>query len=153
MDVRRRLGSNLKKLREEQGYSQESFADHCGLHRAYISGIERGVRNPIVVIVDKIAKALKVPAGQLLDEPERCPGKADTSREPPRAIVHSSGEGREAARGRQNDLPRVFSKAACAASILAGSKPSLWAKRAFIAAMLVAAATDILSGAMRPVNA
>lgn len=70
MDVRRRLGLNLKKLREEQGYSQEGFADHCGLHRTYISGIERGVRNPTVVIVDKIAKALKVPPGNLLDEPK-----------------------------------------------------------------------------------
>ena len=68
MDVRRRLGLNLKKLREEQGFSQESFADHCGLHRTYISGIERGVRNPTVVIIDKIAKALRVQAGQLLDE-------------------------------------------------------------------------------------
>ncbi len=70
MDVRRRVGLNLKKLREEQGYSQESFADHCGLHRTYISGIERGVRNPTVVILDKIAKALKVQAGVLLDEPK-----------------------------------------------------------------------------------
>ena len=70
MDVRRRVGLNLKKLREEQGYSQESFADHCGLHRTYISGIERGVRNPTVIIIDKIAKALKVSAGQLLDEPK-----------------------------------------------------------------------------------
>lgn len=68
MDVRRRLGLNLKKLREDQGFSQESFADHCGLHRTYISGIERGVRNPTVVILDKIAKALKVPAGMLLDD-------------------------------------------------------------------------------------
>ena len=68
MDVRRRLGLNLKKLREEQGFSQESFADHCGLHRTYISGIERGVRNPTVVILDKIARALKVPAGVLLDD-------------------------------------------------------------------------------------
>lgn len=68
MDVRRRLGLNLKKLREEQGFSQESFADHCGLHRTYISGIERGVRNPTVVIIDKIAKALTVPAGTLLDD-------------------------------------------------------------------------------------
>ncbi len=68
MDVRRRLGLNLKKLREDQGFSQESFADHCGLHRTYISGIERGVRNPTVIILDRIAKALKVPAGQLLDE-------------------------------------------------------------------------------------
>jgi len=68
MDVRRRLGLNLKRLREEQGFSQESFADHCGLHRTYISGIERGVRNPTVVILDKIAKGLEVSAGQLLDE-------------------------------------------------------------------------------------
>jgi len=68
MDARRRLGLNLKKLREEQGFSQESFADHCGLHRTYISGIERGVRNPTVLILDKIAKALKVPAGTLLDD-------------------------------------------------------------------------------------
>ena len=68
MDVRRRLGVNLKRLREEQGFSQESFADHCGLHRTYISGIERGVRNPTVVILDKIAKALKVPVGVLLDD-------------------------------------------------------------------------------------
>ena len=68
MDVRRRVGLNLKKLREEQGFSQESFADHCGLHRTYISGIERGVRNPTVVILDKIAKGLKVPAGVLLEE-------------------------------------------------------------------------------------
>jgi transcriptional regulator with XRE-family HTH domain len=68
MDVRRRLGLNLKKLREEQGYSQESFADYCNLHRTYISGIERGVRNPTVLILDRIAKALKVSAGQLLEE-------------------------------------------------------------------------------------
>ncbi|MBL8566273.1 MAG: helix-turn-helix transcriptional regulator [Hyphomicrobiaceae bacterium] len=74
MDVRRRLGLNLKKLREEQGFSQESFADHCGLHRTYISGIERGVRNPTVLILDKIAKGLKVPAGQLLDD-FRVPGR------------------------------------------------------------------------------
>lgn len=68
MDVRRRLGLNLKRLREEQGFSQESFAEQCGLHRTYVSGIERGVRNPTVVILDRLAKALKVPAGALLVE-------------------------------------------------------------------------------------
>lgn len=67
MDVRRRLGLNLKRFREEQGFSQEAFADHCGLHRTYISGIERGVRNPTVVILDRIAKALKVSPGALLE--------------------------------------------------------------------------------------
>lgn len=68
MDVRRRLGLNLKRYREEQGFSQEAFADECGLHRTYISGIERGVRNPTVIILEKIAGALKVPTGTLLDE-------------------------------------------------------------------------------------
>ena len=76
MDVRRRLGLNLKRLREEQGFSQESFADHCGLHRTYISGIERGVRNPTVIILDKIAKGLKVPAGQLLDDIKLTPKRS-----------------------------------------------------------------------------
>ncbi len=76
MDVRRRLGLNLKKLREEQGFSQESFADHCGLHRTYISGIERGVRNPTVIILEKIAKGLKVPAGQLPDDIKLTPKRS-----------------------------------------------------------------------------
>jgi transcriptional regulator with XRE-family HTH domain len=68
MDVRRRVGLNLKRFREERGFSQEAFADHCGLHRTYISGIERGVRNPTVLIVEKIAKALKVSAADLLQD-------------------------------------------------------------------------------------
>ena len=66
--MRRRVGLNLKRFREERGFSQEAFADHCGLHRTYISGIERGVRNPTVMIVERIAKALKVPAGELLQD-------------------------------------------------------------------------------------
>ncbi|MFT3731772.1 MAG: helix-turn-helix transcriptional regulator [Hyphomicrobium sp.] len=68
MDVRRRVGLNLKRFREEKGFSQEAFADQCGLHRTYISGIERGVRNPTVLILEKIAKALKISASELLEE-------------------------------------------------------------------------------------
>jgi transcriptional regulator with XRE-family HTH domain len=68
MDVRRRVGLNLKRFREERRFSQEAFADHCGLHRTYISGIERGVRNPTVLIVERIAKALKVSAAELLQD-------------------------------------------------------------------------------------
>lgn len=68
MDVRRRVGLNLKKFREERGFSQEAFADHCGLHRTYISGVERGVRNPTILVVERIAKALKVSAADLLQD-------------------------------------------------------------------------------------
>ena len=68
MDVRRRLGLNVRALRGERGLSQEELAFECKLHRTYISGVERGVRNPTVTVVEKIAYALNVPASKLLDE-------------------------------------------------------------------------------------
>ncbi len=68
MDVRKRVGLNLKKFRLERGLSQEALAFECGLHRTYISGVERGVRNPTVRVLEQIAMALKVPSSQLLEE-------------------------------------------------------------------------------------
>lgn len=65
--IQQRLGDNVARLRKERGLSQEAFADHAGIHRTYISDIERGARNPTVVVVEKIAKALGVKAGSLLD--------------------------------------------------------------------------------------
>lgn len=74
MDVRRRVGLNLRQFREELGLSQEAFADHVGLHRTYISGIERGVRNPTILVLEKLARALGVPAARLLEEAPRKKG-------------------------------------------------------------------------------
>ena len=68
MDVRKRVGLNLKKFRLKQGLSQEALAFECGLHRTYISGVERGVRNPTVLVLEQIAMALKVPSSRLLEE-------------------------------------------------------------------------------------
>jgi transcriptional regulator with XRE-family HTH domain len=68
MDVRRRVGLNLQRLRKENGHSQEAFAFEIGLHRTYISQLERGVRNPTILVLEKIAVALKVPASLLLEE-------------------------------------------------------------------------------------
>ncbi len=60
MDVQQRVGVNVRKFRKERGLSQEALAFECGLHRTYISGVERGIRNPTVVVLEKIATALQV---------------------------------------------------------------------------------------------
>ncbi|MGK0490945.1 MULTISPECIES: helix-turn-helix domain-containing protein [Sphingomonas] len=67
MDIRKRLGSNLRRLRESRGLSQEAFAHEANIHRTYVSDIERGARNPTILIVEKLAKSLGVTAGELLD--------------------------------------------------------------------------------------
>ncbi|MFL6727214.1 MAG: helix-turn-helix domain-containing protein, partial [Sphingomicrobium sp.] len=67
VDVRQRLARNLRKLRLAKGVSQEAFAEEAGLHRTYISDLERGERNPTITVVDKIARALDVPIGELLN--------------------------------------------------------------------------------------
>lgn len=47
--------------------SQEAFADKCGLDRTYISGIERGVRNPTLEIVHVLADGLQIEIKELFD--------------------------------------------------------------------------------------
>ena len=68
MDIRRLVGRNVQRIRREKEFSQEGLAFECGLHRTYISGVERGVRNPTVLVLAKIAKALRIPPAQLLDD-------------------------------------------------------------------------------------
>ena len=68
MDVRKRVGRNLKKYRKEAGFSQEGLALECGLHRTYVSGVERGIRNPTVVVLEQLAAPLGIPAWRLLEE-------------------------------------------------------------------------------------
>lgn len=72
MDIRRQLARNLKRLRLEKGWSQEELAYQAGLHRTYVSGVERGVRNPTITIVAVLAKALGVSPAELLSA--RSPG-------------------------------------------------------------------------------
>ena len=66
MDIQRQLGLNVQKLRRAKGWSQEELAFESGLHRTYISGIERGVRNPTITIVERLAETLGVPPSSLL---------------------------------------------------------------------------------------
>jgi transcriptional regulator with XRE-family HTH domain len=66
VDIRQRLGRNVRRLREGKTLSQEAFADEAGIHRTYVSDIERGARNPTITVVERLAVALGVGAGELL---------------------------------------------------------------------------------------
>lgn len=66
MDVRQRLSANLRRLRAEHGWSQEDYADRAGVHRTYVSDIERGARNPTITVVEKLAAPFALAAGDLL---------------------------------------------------------------------------------------
>jgi len=65
-DIKKQFGEHLRQLRKQQNLSQEELAHRAGLHFTYIGQIERGLRNPSLVNIHKIAKALKVNGGQLL---------------------------------------------------------------------------------------
>ena len=66
MDMRKLVGRNVREHRHARGLSQEELGFEAGLDRTYISGIERGIRNPTVLIVGKIARALRVSPDTLL---------------------------------------------------------------------------------------
>ena len=67
MDIRERIGWNLRRLRAERELSQEDFATDSGFDRGYISGVERGVRNPSVLVLERIAAGLDVDTAELFD--------------------------------------------------------------------------------------
>lgn len=60
MDIIKVFGTNLRKHRSSKGYSQEKFAELCGLHRTYISDIECFQRNISLENVQRIADALEI---------------------------------------------------------------------------------------------
>lgn len=69
--LRARLGRAIRRLRRSAGFSQESFADKCGVHRTYMGSVERGETNISLDNLERIAKALSLTAGQLLIEAEK----------------------------------------------------------------------------------
>jgi len=68
MDIVKVFGTNLRKYRTSLGVSQEKFAEMCGLHRTYISDIERFRRSIALENVQKIADALGIETYKLFVE-------------------------------------------------------------------------------------
>lgn len=60
------VAANVRRLRKAQGFSQEAFADACGLHRTYVGAIERAERNLSIDNIERVAKALGVNGWELL---------------------------------------------------------------------------------------
>ena len=61
-----KFGKKLKEVRLKKNLSRGDVARILGVHRSYVSGLERGRRNPSLLTVQKVAKALGVEAKELL---------------------------------------------------------------------------------------
>ncbi len=68
MDICKRLGARIKRLREDKNWSQEELADRTDLHRTYVSAVERGVRNPTITVIKRIADGLETSLSELMQD-------------------------------------------------------------------------------------
>lgn len=67
MDIRRHVGLKVAELRHQKGWSQEELGFNSGVHRTYVSQVERGVINPTIANLKRLADALAVPCWQLIE--------------------------------------------------------------------------------------
>ena len=65
MLIRKSFGDRIRKLRKQNGLSQEEFADKCGFARSYMSRIERGAANPSLDAISTLAGALRIEPSEL----------------------------------------------------------------------------------------
>lgn len=68
MDIRKTMGANLRRIRLQAKLSQEELADRAGIDRTYMSGLERGLRNPSLLVMERIAQALGASIADLVTE-------------------------------------------------------------------------------------
>jgi transcriptional regulator with XRE-family HTH domain len=69
MDWRQAVGGNVRRLRQQRGLTQEQLALDAEIDLTYVGGIERGVRNPSLMVMVRIAAALGVEPAALLARP------------------------------------------------------------------------------------
>ncbi len=66
MNIVESFGVRLQFLRKDQNISQEKLAELSGLHRTYISSLERGLRNPTIITLCSISNALNIEISYLV---------------------------------------------------------------------------------------
>ncbi len=64
-DIRERFGFAVKDRREALGLTQEEFAERAGIHRTYLSDVERGTRNLSLINIERLASALTIKISEL----------------------------------------------------------------------------------------
>jgi len=67
------FGRRVRTLRDARGWSQEELAEKAGIHRTYIGGIERGLRNVALLNIVRIAHALDLSVSDLFSYQARSP--------------------------------------------------------------------------------
>jgi transcriptional regulator with XRE-family HTH domain len=85
MEASELVGWNLRRLRVRLQISQESLGLLAGVDRTYVGRLERGLENPTVGILEKLAKALKIPLADFFAPPradERRPSPLAAGRRP-----------------------------------------------------------------------
>ncbi len=65
--ILKNFGETVRKKRRQAGLSQEELAEKLSIHRTYMSFIERGIRNPSLLMVFKISRALKIKLPELFE--------------------------------------------------------------------------------------
>lgn len=67
MEIKEKFGERLREIRLERGLTQEELARKAGFHRTYAGNIERGLENPTIEAVSRIAEVLDVPVKSLFE--------------------------------------------------------------------------------------
>ncbi len=66
--IKYRFGRRIRQLRKDRGWSQEAYGEKCNLDRTYISGIERGIRNPSLEALENLARGFEVSLAELVGD-------------------------------------------------------------------------------------
>ncbi|MDZ8239240.1 MAG: helix-turn-helix transcriptional regulator [Nostoc sp. ChiQUE01a] len=66
LNINQRFGKAVRKRRREMDLSQEDLAERAELHRTYVSTLERGLVNPTLETIEKVAAALEISISDLL---------------------------------------------------------------------------------------
>lgn len=71
MNLDQAFGQAVRERREELGISQEALGFRAGIHRTYVSQLERGIKSPSLKIISLLAHALNIPASELVARAEK----------------------------------------------------------------------------------